>query len=306
MALRTRNLNLIPLLQALLEEESVAGAARKMNLSQPAMSGALARLREALNDPLLLRQGRSMRLSPRAEELRARVNRLCAEIEDLFEPVAFDPATAEHKFVVATPDYLAYMISKELLPRLAGEAPRIKLRFVDVPVDLPEWLKNGDIDLAVCGNFGTWPELEYQPIFKDPVVAAMSSNHPLSEDQQLSMEQLLKYPFLAFDPSIGRFKHQRRVQTGIASFDLAPQVTIGQITDAVLLTLGTSFVTAAPKSLVEAMSRSLPLRQLDLAGDDPPIDTGMFWMKALGEGPAIEWLRNVLRESLAQFAPISE
>ncbi|MDD9999964.1 MAG: LysR family transcriptional regulator [Gammaproteobacteria bacterium] len=304
MALRTKNLNLIPLLQALLEEESVVGAARKTSLSQPAMSGALARLREALNDPLLLRSGRSMYLTPRAEQLRTRVNRVCAEIEDLFEPVVFDPATAEQKFVIGAPDYLAYLISKELLPRLAREAPGVKLRFVDVPVDLPEWLKNGDIDLAVCGNFGIWRELEYEPIFEDPVVAAMSASHPLSMKRQVSLEQLLEYPFLAFDPSIDRFKHPSRTDTGIASFDFAPQVTVGQINNAVLLTLETDFVTAAPKSLVEAMARRLPLKQLDFSGDDPPVDTGIFWMKAQGEAPSMKWLRTVMRESLAGYSSI--
>ena len=302
MAARTRNLNLIPLLQALLEEESVVAAARRMNLSQPAMSGALARLRDLLNDPLLIRSGRSMRLTPRARELRPSVNRLCDEIENLFDPVVFDPSTADHQFVVATPDYLAYLISRELLPRLSREAPGVTLRLVDVPTDLPVWLKDADIDLAVCGNFGIWPDLEYEPIFQDPVVAVMSADHPLGRHEQVSIEQLLEFPWLAFTPGIERYKHQERTHTGIPSLDLSPQVSIGQITDAVLLTLETNCVTAAPSSLAEALRTVLPLSLIDLINEEPPIDTGMFWIKAHRDTPGMNWLRLNVRESLAAFS----
>lgn len=302
MAVRTKNLNLIPLLQALLEEESVVAAARRMNLSQPAMSGALARLRDALNDPLLIRSGRSMHLTPRAQELRPSVNRLCDEIEKLFEPAVFDPSTADHQFVVATPDYLAYLISRELLPRLSREAPSVTLRLVDVPTDLPVWLRDADIDLAVCGNFGIWPELEYEPIFQDPMVAVTPVDHPLGRHEQVSIEQLQEFPWLAFRPGIERYKHQERTQTGIPSLDLLSQVSIVQTTDAVLLTLDTYCVTTAPKSLAEALGEKLPLKRIELINEESPIDTGMFWIEAHSKTPAMNWLRMIIRESLGTFS----
>ena len=85
MSIRSINLNLIPILQALLKEESVAKAAIQVNLSQPAMSGALARLRLILDDPLLVRVGRSMRLTPRAERLRRQLDEICGQVEVLFQ-----------------------------------------------------------------------------------------------------------------------------------------------------------------------------------------------------------------------------
>ena len=243
-----------------------------------------------------------MRITPRGQELRPSVNRLCGQIEELFEPVVFDPATANHQFVVATPDYLAYLISKALLPRLNQKAPGITLRLVDVPTDLPAWLKDLDIDLAVCGNFGIWPELIYEPIFQDPVVAVMSPEHPLSGREQVSIGQLLEYPWLAFQPGIERYKHQDRTHTGIPSLDISPQVSIGQITDAVLLTLETNYVTAAPRSLVKTLRDKLPIMQVELVNEEPPIDTGLFWTEAHRDTPAIQWLRRVIKESLAAYS----
>lgn len=292
MAVRSINLNLIPLLQALINEESVVAAARKANLSQPAMSGALARLRYLLDDPLLVRSGRSMNLTPRAEELRGKVNRLCADIDDLFAPVRFDPATAEKEFVVAVPDYLAFLISKAFLPRQRAEAPGITFRFVGVPNDLPEWLQSSQIDLAVCGNFGVWPTLEYEQLFEDRVVISLARNHPLHKKKRVTLEQLLDYPYLSYRPS-----HQR-MASGIGSLDLKPQLTVGQFADAVLLSQEGDYVAAAPKSLIDALAEILPLSQVDIADKEPPIDTGIFWVKAYGEAPDMRWLRGMIKECL--------
>ena len=298
MAARAINLNLIPLLQALLNEESVIGAARKTNLSQPALSGALARLRDMLDDPLLVRSGRSMYLTPRAEELRGQVNKLCADIDAVFEPTSFDPITAEQEFVIATPDYLAYLIGKELLPRLTREAPGVTVRFVDVPNDLPDKLQNSQIDLAVCGNFDTWPSLEFSSVFYDRVVITLANDHPLSKKKRVSRSELLDYPILGFRPSVEVVKDKLRVTTGIASLDIHPQLTVGQFMDAVLLAQQGHYIAAAPKSLIDALSKLIPLRQVTVSEEEPAIDTGIFWVKALGEAPAMHWMRLVLNECL--------
>ena len=299
MAVRTINLNLIPMLQALLNEESVVGAARKSNLSQPAMSGALARLRDMLDDPLLVRSGRTMHLTPRAEELRGQVNKLCADIDVVFERRSFDPVAAEQEFVIATPDYLAYLIGKELLPRLAKDAPGITVRFVDVPNDLPERLQNSQIDLAVCGNFNIWRSLEYSSVFYDRVVITLAKDHPLAKKKRVSRSELLDYPVLGFRPTVEGAKDKQRIATGIDSLDIRPQLTVGQFTDAVLLAQQGHYVAAAPKSLIDALSKLLPLHQITVAEEEPAIDTGIFWVKGLGEAPAMHWMRSVLCECLA-------
>ncbi len=123
MTLRTKNLNLLPILLALIEEESVLRAAERVHLSQPATSGALARLRTEFNDELLVRVGRTMQRTARAEELLPIVRQHCMELERLFDAASFAPEASRDRFIIAAPDHLAYLLTKELLGRLSAEAP---------------------------------------------------------------------------------------------------------------------------------------------------------------------------------------
>jgi DNA-binding transcriptional LysR family regulator len=299
--LRSKNLNLIPILQALLQEQSVAGAAAAVCLSQPAVSGALARLREVLDDPLLVRVGHSMRLTPRAQRLRKQLDGVCAELEQLFIPEHFNPATAEDYFVVAAPDYLVFLLSHGLLTRLRKEAPGIRIRFVDVPTDLPNWMDASNIDLAVCGSFGIWPELKYEHLFRDRIVATVAKDHPLLSREQINSTDLLEFPSLNYGTSTAASKRDDRPVTGIPSLDWAPQVSVGQFSDAVLLATESPFVARAPASLVKRLSKLLPLATIDLAGEESEFDTGMFWAPVHEHSHAHNWLRMVVKEHFAAY-----
>ena len=302
MSVRTINLNLIPILQALLREESVARAAEQVGLSQPAMSGALARLRETLDDPLLVRVGRAMRLTPRAERMRGQLDQICGDIERLFQAEGFDPATAELSFIVAAPDYLVFLLSELLLARLRVEAPGIRIRFVDVPVDLPSWLEESKIDLAVCGSFGFWPELKYEHLFRDRVVAAVAHDHPLLPRVRITSAELIQFPSLNYDTRFTASKREKKVTTGIPSLDWAPQISTSQFIDAVLLAAGSPTVARAPAASVERLSRLLPLATLELCDEATEFDPGMFWAPVLQDTQEHMWLRGLVTECLAPFA----
>ena len=302
MSVRSINLNLIPILQALLREESVARAADQVGLSQPAMSGALARLREVLGDPLLVRVGRSMRLTPRAERMRKQLDQICADIERLFQPESFDPGTAELTFIVAAPDYLVFLLSEALLPRLREQAPGIRIRFVDVPADLPNWVEESTIDLAVCGSFGFWPDLKYEQLFRDRVVAAVSGDHPLLARTRITSADLTAFPSLNYDTRFTSSKREKKLLTGIPSLDWAPQITTSQFIDAVLLAAGSRTVARAPASIVEQLSQLLPLATIELCDEETEFDTGMFWAPVLQDTQAHVWLRSLVKDCLARFA----
>lgn len=302
MSVRSINLNLIPILQALLREESVARAADQVGLSQPAMSGALARLRDILNDPLLVRVGRSMRLTPRAERMRKQLDQICGDIERLFQPESFDPATAELDFIVAAPDYVVFLLSGALLARLGEQAPGIRIRFVDVPADLPNWMEESTIDLAVCGSFGFWPDLKYERLFRDRVVAAVSQDHPLLARERITSADLMAYPSLNYDTRFTSSKREKKLMTGLPSLDWTPQITTSQFTDAVLLAAGSLTVARSPASIVGRLSELLPLATLELSDEETEFDTGMFWAPVLQDTQEHVWLRNLVRECLAPFA----
>ena len=308
MAVRNKNLNLIPILQSLLTEGSVMRAADKMGLSQPAMSGALARLRELLNDPLLVRSGRSMQLTHRAKELRQQIDLLCSQIDVLFQPDTFDPQTARQSFRIATPDYLAFQLSRYLLPMLASEAPGLRIQFVDVPGDLPDWLESANIDMAVCGEFGFWPSLQHETLFREHYVATVAKDHPLAKRRAVKSDELLNYPSpsLVFDPGLSRTEPVRQWVTGLKSLDFsAPITTMSQFTS-VLLALEAPNVARAPASLADLFSKIVPLRILEISDEDASFDTCLYWTAVTDQSVAHKWLRQMIGDHLRSERPDNE
>ena len=301
MTLRSQNLNLIPILQALLHAEGVVGAAHDVHLAQPTVSGALARLREALDDPILVRVGRGMRLTPRAQQLRAQVDKICADIDLLFQPHTFDPAAAEHDFVIAAPDHLAYLLSKALIARLPYEAPGVRIRFVDVPLNLADLLHDGTVDLGVAGNFGIWPSVKFHCLFQERIVAAVATDHPLVRQRHVTSADLLEYPGIAYSPGMGFSRGDPKFVTGIPSLDATPQFTLGQFTDAVLLAVGSLVVARAPEMLVTQLSEIIPVAAVQLA-DEHEFDAGMFWAPFQHDALEHRWLRTMVEDCLAPFA----
>ena len=145
------NLNLLVALDSLLHECSVTGAARRSRVTPSAMSHSLAELRELLGDPLLVRTGGGMALTPRAEILLAPLHRVLLDAQSIIRnQVAFDPLTADRNFVIAAPDFLTTLLLPPLVAAIATEAPRVTLELVPSVRRGNAWLlETGELDLAL-------------------------------------------------------------------------------------------------------------------------------------------------------------
>lgn len=291
MSLRSINLNLIPILQALLKEEGVVRAGDQVGLSQPAMSSALARLRKLLDDPLLVRTGRSMQLTPRAQRMQEDLDDICIRIERLFQPETFDMATAHHSFVVAAPDYIAHLLSGHLLAWLPEKAPGVSLMFVDVSSDLPRHLEDRSVDVAVCGEFGFWPEINFEHVFRDEIVVAVARDHPLAGRGSVTSCDLRGFPTL-------NYSREKDFASGIPSLDFPAQLSTRQFVHAVLLATRSPVVARAPSSLVKLLSDSLPLDTIEILDEETGFDTGIFWNAITDQSKEHIWLRSLMKESL--------
>ncbi|UVE17593.1 LysR family transcriptional regulator [Pseudomonas sp. LS44] len=158
MNISTFDLNLLRVLDTLLRERNVSRAAERLALSQPAVSNALNRLRELLDDPLLVRAGRSMQPTPRALSLEAPIRAALAQIEQsLSGAEQFDPARSRQRFSVAMTDYVELLCMPRLLAQLAEEAPGISIALVQLGSQLPiDALDKGELDL-VLGRVASLP-----------------------------------------------------------------------------------------------------------------------------------------------------
>jgi DNA-binding transcriptional LysR family regulator len=308
MAIRNKNLNLIPLLQALLKNESVARASEEIGLSQPAMSGSLARLRELLDDDILVRVGRSMRLTPRALNLRNQVDQVCAQIEQLFQAELFDPSTAKRSFSIAAPDYIAFLLTDALLERLAREAPGIEIHFIDVPPnDIVNDMETAKIDLLVCADFGLWPDLPKSFLFRERYVVAGAEGHPLLEKENVSIADLAEYP----SPSVNyastlHTPESRRWMSGIPAVDLASQISSMNQFNAILLAIQPRAIARTPATLAWRLRDALPLKIIELAEQNTAFDTCMFWVATTERAHEHRWLRSIVKDALAPYNDIGK
>jgi len=179
----TPDLNLLVTMDALLAEGSVARAAQRLRLSPSAMSRALARLREATGDPLLVRAGRGLVPTPRAIELRERVGQLVQDGVAVLRPAErLELARVVRTFTLRTSEGFAETFGPGLIARVAGEAPGVRLRFMHKPDKESTSLRDGSVDLetGVVGKT-TSPELRAQVLFRDRLIGVVRAGHSLAK-----------------------------------------------------------------------------------------------------------------------------
>lgn len=290
MNLRQFDLNLLLAFDALLKERNVTRAAERLFMSQPAMSGMLARLRQAFDDELLVRVGRNLELTEFAAGIAGRVHQCVLEMEELLDSKpSFSPATETRSFSIAASDYAVLLLFGPLMQRLAEAAPDFSLHFVRLEVEAGERIAAGEID------FGILPaELELPlpsiPLFEDGWVCAICADHPSIGDR-LTMEDYEKHPHLSFNVSdpvhlsmadeyLSRHGHVKRIAASTGSF-----------TAAALLLRGTRLLTMMPRRLGERMQEPAHLRLLELPFDVPPLCEKLAWNPRFTSSPAHAWMR---------------
>ena len=240
--LRRIDLNLLVILDALLSEQHVTRAAERLHLSQPAVSHALARLRDLLGDPLLVRQGGSLVPTARALELAAPLSEALAQVQALLAPNRFEPASAKRRFRVAMSDYSAAIFLPDLVRRLRRAAPGIDLQIIQASREgMVDGVLNGDLDLA-AGVFPDMPaELRTTPLFEEHYTCLVDRNS-LPASGTLDLLTYLSRPHVLLEmrgsgtPEIERaltaIRERRHVAISLPHWGVAPQLIQG--TDLIL------------------------------------------------------------------------
>jgi len=189
--------NLLNVLVAVVEEENVSQAAERLNLSQPATSNALARLRTAMNDPVLIRSGNRMLPTPRAIQAALSASDLIKQIESVFDiPKPFDAATSGHRFKLALTDHGMQTVMPALLRKLADIAPSIELDIQTMgPTDnnqsIAQALETGELDFVISRAVITPQDFNSMVLFSDNFVTLMTSDHPRLKNR-ITKQQFLK------------------------------------------------------------------------------------------------------------------
>lgn len=294
----TLDLNLLVTLDVLLQEGSVAGAARRLRLSPSAMSRALARLRETTGDPLLVRAGRGLVPTPRALELRERVSQLVEQSEEVLRPAqTLKLKKLARTFTLRTSDGFVENFGPDLIARVSKEAPGVTLRFVQKPDKDSTPLRGGTVDLetGVIGH-DMGPELRVQALFRDRFTGVVRAGHPLSEGE-ITPERYAAGRHIW----VSRRGHAGGpVDDALKLLGLARHVAtiVSGFSSALALAKASDMIATVPERhtgrLREGMfSFALPL-------DIPEVTVSMFWHPRLHADLAHRWLRGCVRDVCAE------
>jgi len=293
--IRALDLNLLKALDALLDTRSVTAAAARLSLTQPTVSGMLARLRDTFDDPLFVRAQRGIMPTPRAEALAVPLKAALAEIEAILQPIAFDPARAERVVSIAATDYAQRVLILPFLALLRREAPgiRVSVRPVDARAMVAQ-MERGTLDLALTTPDAAAETLRARHLFDERYVCVLRVGHPAAETLDLDRFCALDHAIMshdgtrfsgATDLALHGVARSRRVVASVPNFTIL--VDLVKTTDCCAL---------LPFRLVRA-EPGLILAEPPLA--IPGFTKVLAWHERTQADPSLRWVR----ERLAAIRP---
>lgn len=280
------DLNLLVMLEALLEEQSVTRAAERIGLSQPAMSHALARIRRVFDDEILVRTGGRSVLTPRAQQLRIPLREVLYRTEDLFEAGGFDPRTDTREAVVAMTPSTALVIGNPLARLLAAEAPGIRLHLLSTQLLSDTLFTQDGVDVMLLSEaFDTAHprerlyEDEWRVISGTPDLTARTALELLATRPHVVHEPMLdRAPYRALREAGVRWSVQTRLHDPL----LAPGMVAG-----------TERISIHRRRVLAAMTTP-ELRDVALPVEAGRLGMDLVWNPWIDKGPFRAWLGDLL------------
>jgi DNA-binding transcriptional LysR family regulator len=298
MDLHLVDLNLLVALDALLVECNVTQAGNRLNLSQPAMSGALARLRSHFQDELLVSVGRRMVRTPLADILVGPVRDILQKTRATLEArPSFDPATSTRLLSVAVSDYFTIVQLADVLRCVASQAPCMTVELRPLGRKADEALDSGELDFLIHPADYLLETHPSDVLFEDGYTCVVWSGHT-AVGSTLSPEQYLSMGHVVFQPSAHRAvsheeqylrkaQHKRRVVVYSPSFCLLPELVVG-----------TAHVATLHTRLALEYAKRLPLKLLPMPIEVPPLVEMLQWHRVRELDPAHQWFRRLLMETV--------
>ena len=293
------NLNALVALDALLSERNVTRAARRVGITQPAMSQSLARLRELFGDPLLVRKGRSMVLTPRAEAMLAPLSDALLSVERALQlGMGFDAATSTRIFKIALTDLSVTMVLPSVLRFIGEQAPGIRLQAEPLSSGrLHDKLSSGEVDLVIAVYLSSAEGLRTETLLVDDYVCLVRRGHPLSRRKRVRIEDYQEHGHLAYTPVGFVPPPMSEAVPGVASAS-GIRVSVPYLLALPEVVRRTDLVATVPRQLLRAPIDFDGLATLEAPGELPPVVHSQWWHPRFDSDPAHQWLRERVREAV--------
>ena len=298
------DLNLLLTFDAIYRHHNLSAAAIELGLTQPAVSAALKRLRERLDNPLFVRTSHGMRPTPYADGMSVKISRALDILREVDQPATFSPHSTTVNYRIYINDVGMLVVMPQVLRHVSEIAPHAKLTVIDLrPDEVVDALDSGEIDLAV-GYFLGMPNWAHQQTLRSTTyVCAVRSGHPDIGDS-LSMEQFLRAkhgmywtsgsPHSIVEETLAQLGLARDVSLRVPRFNVLP-----------FLIAQSDLVVTIPEDLGLAFSRLIDIKLFP-----PPLPLANFeikqyWHERHHAEPAFKWLRTVIKLETANLQPLS-
>ena len=293
--LRSVNLNLLPVLHALVQHRSVTRAGETLNMSQSAVSDALANLRHVFDDPLLIKSGRQMLLTDLAIELIPEVEEAVSSIQKLLDTPNLEPGQLSRRFVIATADSVVMTIGPVLVEELMRLAPAVSVQFVSVGSESVQQSKAGEIDLLIGPTEVMSRMVNYRSehLYDDEFVCIMRKGHPLARGT-LDARDYWSATHASYRPDYlmeATLENRLMQREGESEFDV---VRVPQFSLLPFFVERTDCLAMVSRRVAEPMSANANIVIRDLPFQEETIPMSMFWNDIKHNDPAHRWFRSLL------------
>jgi LysR family nod box-dependent transcriptional activator len=298
------DLNLLVALDVLLAERNVTRAAERMHITQSAMSGVLARLREHFGDPLLVPFGRSMQLTPRAEALVEPVRDIVLRVDTtLGSQPEFDPASAQRHFVIIASDYVSRIMLADVIRRIAAVAPGLSFDIRPTSEAMLTELEQGRADFVITPAHLVATDHPQEILFEDTYKVLACLQHPdLQGSISIGQYQALGHVVYQNERGTNPWFEQwyanqhgrtRRIEVITHSFTLIPRFIVG-----------TRRITTIQTRLANQFAQSLAVQLMDPPMETPRLTEVLQWHRLRDEDPAVQWLREQIVDAAREMPAI--
>lgn len=303
MKLSAIDLNLLLVLHTVLSEGSVARAATKLHVTPPAVSNALARLRDLLGDPLLVRRGRGLVPTPRAVELAPRLASALRELElAIDENAAFDPRTTRRRFVLACPDAHHLVTVPRIAAELARVMPHAQLHVVSIDqLAASDGLSAGTVDAAVAPVGVDMHDLHAQHLYTDEPVLVVREGHPMGSRLTRAQFNALRHidVWLLFGrPGIGN----QLAEDYMRRHGLVRQIAVivPGFAAAAAIAAHSDLAAGMPRQVAEKLAEQLPIKLHRLPAPPMRIDVQLVWHTRTHHDPGAIAFREIVANAYSE------
>jgi DNA-binding transcriptional LysR family regulator len=296
------DLNLFVVLHVVLEERSATRAAKRLHVTQSAVSNAMGRLRGVLGDPLVVRSGRGLTPTPRAEELAPFVAQAVAQLQLAIDRgAAFVPAASERRFTLALSDNHQTSEAARIAEVFARRLPRGSLRLVSSDyLVATDGLATGDVDAAFAPSIMETPGVRARPILEEQACMVVRRDHPRVR-RKLTAKLFNALPHIDVEVVLGRTGVGHRLAEQhwrSAGLERKVAVTVPYFTTAAMIASRTDCIAGLPSRLAKVLCKHLPIKVAATTFAMPKMGLSLVWHDRTDADPGGRYFRDLVAEAV--------